>query len=135
MRLQSWQRGVSLGGRQVYLSLLVVLFSHLLVMVTPLHDVVVSGHRSSHEPMAMHAAHAAPSGCVAQSARATHSGYDCAIQGNTPTRSAFGLLLESRWSSLAEPLRLAGLMPVPLERSTWPPPLPDLQVLFQVFRM
>jgi len=134
MRICPWQRGLSLHGSQGSLSLLVVLVSHVLLMVTPWHDVVVEGHGAVPPAMAAHAAHAASAPCVEQAARAEHHGYDCAIRGNTPPRSGPAPLLRAGWTGRVEPVGLAGLLPAPLERSTWPPPLADLQVLFQVFR-
>jgi hypothetical protein len=135
MHFRSWQRGVRLQERQVYLSLLVILLSHLLLMVTPLHDVVVLGHPAPHQTMAAHAAHAATGDCVGLTAGAAHSGYDCAIRGNTPPRSGVGFLLASASVVRPQPSPPVGLLPAPVERSTWPPPIPDLHVLFQVFRI
>ena len=135
MRLDVSRPGVNLHGRQVYLSLLVILVSHALLMATPLHDVLLLGHRAAHETMDAHAVHAATAEYVGPTATDGGTGVDCAIRGSAPPRSAPGLLLGSAPVGRPEPLPLAGLLPAPPERSTWPPPLPDLHVLFQVFRL
>jgi hypothetical protein len=135
MRLDVSRPGVTLHGRQVYLPLLVILVSHVLLMVTPLHDVVLLGHRASQETMDVHSVHAAIAECVGPAATGGSTGIDCAIRGNAPPRSAPGLLLGSAPVGRPEPLPLADLLPAPPERSTWPPPLPELHVLFQVFRL
>ncbi len=135
MRLDVSRPGVRLHGRQVYLPLLVILVSHLLLMMTPLHDVVVPGHSASHETMGAHSVHAATAECVGPAGSGGSTGVDCAILGSAPPRSAPGLMLGSAPVGRPEPLPLDGLLPAPPERSTWPPPLPDLHVLFQVFRL
>ena len=135
MRLHPWQQRLSLQGRQVHLSLLVVLLSHLLLMVTPLHEAVVLGHGASHQAMVTHSAHAAHGDCLKLTANLAHPEYDCAIRGNTPTRSGLGLLFGPTSVGRAAPTPLLGLLPSLLERSTWPPPFLDLQILFQVFRI
>ena len=135
MRVDVSRPRIRLHGRQVYLPLLVVLVSHVLLMMTPLHDVVLLGHRASHETMDAHSVHAATAECVGPAASGENTGVDCAIRGSAPPRSASSLLLAGAPVGRPEPLPLDGRVPAPLERTTWPPPLPDLQVLFQVFRL
>ena len=84
MRLEPSQRRASIRGQQVYLSLLAILLSHLLLMATPLHDVVLLGHRAPDEAIAAHAVHAAPGDCVELTATGAHHGSDCAILGAAP---------------------------------------------------
>ena len=135
MILDESRPGISFHGRQVSLSLLVILVSHLLLMMTPLHDIVLLGHLPSYETMAAPSVHAATTECIAPAATDETTGVDCAIRGNAPPRSALGPLFESAPVGRLEALPLAGLLPASLERSTWPPPLSDPQVLFQVFRL
>ena len=135
MRLDVSRPGLSLHGRQVYLPLLVILVSHVLLMMTALHDVGLIGHRASHETMSVHSVHAATAECVGPAASGGNTGVDCAIRGSAPPRSASSLLLGGAPVGRPEPLPLDGRVPAPLERTTWPPPLPDLHVLFQVFRL
>jgi hypothetical protein len=119
----------------VHLPLLVILVSHVLLMLTPLHDILLLGHRASHETMDAHAVHSATAECVGPAANGGSTGVNCAIRRSAPPRSAPGLLLGSAPVGRPAPLSLEGLLPAPLERSTWPPPLPDLHVLFRVFRL
>jgi len=135
MRLEPSQRRASIRGQQVYLSLLAILLSHLLLMATPLHDIVLLGHRAPDEAMAAHAIYAAPGDCVGLTAAATHEGGDCAIRATTPPRSGFGSLLGSTPPGRLQPPALVGLLPAPPDRSIWPPPPSDPQALFQVFRL
>ena len=135
MRLEPSQRRASIRGQQVCLSLLAILLSHLLLMATPLHDVVLLGHRAPDETMAAHAVHGAPGDCVGLTAAATHEGGDCAIRATTPPRSGFGSLLGSTPPGRPEPPSLVGLLPASPDRLIWPPPPSDLHVLFQVFRL
>ena len=130
-----WRPDVGLRGSRVPLSLLVVLVSHLLVMVTPLHDVVALGGSDAHAAMVESSAHGGGDGCIEPADHGAHARGDCAIQGSTPARSGLDLPLAPIWSSRREPSRPIGLRPVPLEWTTWPPPLLDLQVLFGVFRI
>ena len=135
MHLYSRRHKVGTRGRQVSLSLLVLLVSHVLLMVTPLHDVVARGGSDARAAMVEPSAHGDGDGCIDPADHGAHARGDCAIQGNTPARSGLDLPLPPIGSSRLEPSRPAGLMPVPLERTTWPPPLLDLQVLFRVFRI
>src|SRR4051812_16548480 len=134
MRLDVLRPGMSIHQRQVCLWLLVILVSHVLLMMTPLHDIVLLGHLPAHETVDAPSVHVATAECVGPAADGS-TGVDCAIRGAAPARSALGFLLGSALVARSETLPLAGLLPVPLERSTWPPPLPDLRVLFQVFRL
>jgi hypothetical protein len=135
MHLEVQRPGVSMRGRQVSLPLLVILLSHQLLMMTPLHDVILLGHREPQQAMDAHSVHAATAECVGPAATGESVGVDCAIRGNAPPRSGPGLQLASTPPGRPEPPPLAGLLPAPPERSIWPPPPSDLQVLFQVFRL
>jgi hypothetical protein len=104
-------------------------------MFTPLHEMVVAGHIPTGTALAEPLLHAASADCLELESAGGHPGRDCAIQGDVPARSGLRLVLGSKAVGPSESLPLAGLLPAPLERSIWPPPLSDPQVLFQVFRL
>lgn len=135
MRIHPWRTCMTLETTQKAALLLLVLLAHVLLMMTPLHDVVLLGHSDRHASMEAQSVKAATAACMGPAATDGHMGVDCAIQGNAPPRSGIGLLLASAPLGRFEPALEAGLPTALLERSTWPPPLADPHVLFQVFRL
>ena len=123
---------VGLRGRRVPLSLLVVLVSHLVLMATPAHAGMAPGI-DTHAAVA-HAPYAPGEGCVGPAGHDALARGDCAIQGTTPARPMLDLPVASTSPGRMDRPPREGLMPAQ-ERRIWPPPLPDLQVLFQVFRI
>ena len=124
-----WRLELSHRGRQVTLSLLALLVSHLVLMATPAHAGVVAG-AESHA-----AAHASGEGRVGPAGHDAHARGDCAIQGTAPARPTLDIPIASTSPDRMDCPTLDALLPAPPERWTWSPPLLDLQVRFQVFRI
>jgi hypothetical protein len=93
MLLHVSRPGGKLHGRQVCLLLLVILVSHVLLMTTPPHDLLLLGHRAGHKSMDAHSVHSVTSECVGPADTGGGTGVDCALRRYAP---ALGLWVAAR---------------------------------------